>query len=340
MAAAPSSVGEPATRHQIASADQARPPAERFRERLIYRAYLAGERVINALPRRLALIAASALGNVAYDLGGTKRGVVRDNLARAMGIDPSDARAARAARRAFRNYAKYLVDVMRMPTLTDATTERLVRVENIECLAEARAGGTGVLICAVHVGGMDLMGPGLLRHGESLQVVADDTSYGRLYDHLKEVRARHGLHLIGWRNLRGLFRALRAGENLVLFCDGGFRRGDVPVEFLGEATTFPAGPASLSAKTGAPILPVHCLRTPDDRFVARGLPTIRAASSEPAELQRATQELADALGTVIAADPGQWYMFRSVWPQTDEDRAVARETLAVARRGEDWTRWR
>ena len=161
---------------------------------------------------------------------------------------------------------------------------------------------------------------------------------GRLYDHLKAVRARHGLTLIGWRNLRGLFKALRAGENLVLFCDGGYRAGDVPVEFLGEPTTFPTGPATLSARSGAPMLPVACYRTAGDRFTARGLPLIRATSDEPAEIFRVTQALADELGTVIAADPGQWYMFRPIWPQTPEAREQARAALETARRGEDWTR--
>jgi lauroyl/myristoyl acyltransferase len=83
---------------------------------------------------------------------------------------------------------------------------------------------------------------------------------------------------------------------------------------------------------------VHCRRTPSDTFVARGLPLIRAADDSPAEIHRATQAVADALGEVIAEDPGQWYMFRPVWPQTDDDRARARAALDAARRGEDWTK--
>jgi KDO2-lipid IV(A) lauroyltransferase len=171
-----------------------------------------------------------------------------------------------------------------------------------------------------------------------MHVVADDTTYGRLYEHLRAIRARHGLTLIGWRSLRGLFRALKAGSNLVLFCDGGYRDGDVPVEFLGEPTTFPAGPAALSARSGAPMLPVACSRLANDRFRTRGLPLITAANDSPAETYRATQALADALGSVIAEDPGQWYMFRPVWPGTDAERARARAALEAARRGEDWTK--
>ena len=303
-----------------------------------YQLYRAAERLINLLPRRLAMPAAAAVGNVAYDLAGSKRDLIRANLAHPMRLDPGDPRVAAAARRAFRNYAKYLVDMMRIGELTADQARDLVRIEDVGVLRDAQAAGKGVLVCTVHVGGMDLIGPAMKIHGEALHVVADDTTYGRLYDHLAAVRARQNIFLIGWRNLRGLFRALRERANLVLFCDGGYRRGDVPVEFCGEATTFPAGPATLAAKSGAPMLPVTCRRLPDDRFVAAGLPLIHCASTEPAEIHRATQALADALGEVIAEDPGQWYMFRPVWPQTDADRRRAATALEAARRGEDWTK--
>jgi lauroyl/myristoyl acyltransferase len=311
---------------------------ERRREQLTYWAYRVGERVINLLPRWLVLPLAAAAGNGAHDLTAAKRGLVRENVSHVLRLPIDHPRVTRAARRAFRNYAKYLVDVMRLETLTSEDVARLVEIDNLELLDEARARDRGVLLCTVHVGGMDLIAPALHRHGHQMHVVADDTTYGRLYEHLRAIRARHGLILIGWRNLRALFRALKEGSNLVLFCDGGYRDGDVPVEFLGEATTFPAGPASLSARSGAPMLPVACSRLPNDRFRTRGLPLITAANDEPAEIYRATQALADALGSVIAEDPGQWYMFRRVWPGTDDDRARARAALEAARRGEDWTK--
>ncbi len=214
-----------------------------------------------------------------------------------------------------------------------------MRIDDIEILCEARARGKGVLLCTVHVGGMDLIGSALKVHGESLHVIADDTTYGRLYDHLAAERARQSIFLIGWRNLRGLFRALREGANLVLFCDGGYRRGDVPVEFCGEPTTFPIGPATLAAKTGAPILPVTAQRTADDRFRAGGLPLVRvlARPSRPSCTARPRPLPMRSAGS-SREDPGQWYMFRPVWPVTEADRAQARAALEAARRGEDWTK--
>lgn len=314
---------------------------ERLVERAVYWGYRLAEGVINALPRRVVLPVAAAVGNLAYDLAGSKSRLTRENLARPMGLDPDDRRVRAAARRAFRNYAKYLVDVMRIGELTSDQAHDLVEIANPQILAEARgAGGTGVLVCTVHVGGMDLIGAGLRLHGESLHVVADDTTYGRLYGHLAAAREKQHIFVIGWRNLRGLFRALRDERNLVLFCDGGFRRGDVPVEFCGEPTTFPPGPATLAAKTGAAMVPVAARRMPDERFLAAGLPLVRCASTDPGDIHRATQQLADKLATVIREDPGQWYMFRPVWPQADGDRDWARRALEAARRGEDWTKIR
>ena len=326
-------------RAAVGTADRSAPAVpERKRELLTYWAYRAAERVINSLPRGLVLPIAAAVGNVAYDLAGPKRDLLHANLAHPLGTVTTDRRVRSAARRAFRNYAKYLIDMMRIGEMGEREAADLVHIENLELLRAARAEGKGVLLCTVHVGGMDLIGAGLKHQGESLHVVADDTTYGRLYDHLEDARRRQHIFLIGWRNLRGIFRALRDGENLVLFCDGGFRRGDVPVELCGEPTTLPIGPATLAAKSGAPMMPVACRRTTDDRFVAGALPAVHCASNEPVELHRATQAIADALSAVLADDPGQWYMFRPVWPQTDADRAYARAALDAARRGEDWTR--
>ena len=70
---------------------------ERKREVLTYWLYRAAERLISAVPRGLVLPAAAAVGNVAYDLGGPKRQLLHENLARPMGLPPT-IRASRAPR--------------------------------------------------------------------------------------------------------------------------------------------------------------------------------------------------------------------------------------------------
>ena len=51
-------------------------------------------------------------------------------------------------------------------------------------------------------------------------------------------------------------------------------------------------------------------------------------SSEPAEIQRATQAIADALAGTIAAAPEQWYSFKPLWPATEAEEAALAERAA------------
>ena len=48
---------------------------------------------------------------------------------------------------------------------------------------------------------------------------------------------------------------------------------------------------------------------------------IAVASSDPAELQRATQLIADALAEMIRPAPEDWYSFKPIWPPTDAESA-------------------
>jgi KDO2-lipid IV(A) lauroyltransferase len=113
---------------------------------------------------------------------------------------------------------------------------------------------------------------------------------------------------------------------LGLLVDWGYRSDGVPVKLFGQWTALPAGPATLAAKTGSRILPVSIRRRPDGTFLVTWPGPIDLASDDPAELQRATQAIADALATTIAAAPDQWYSFKPIWP------AAAAEAADLERR--------
>ena len=88
----------------------------------------------------------------------------------------------------------------------------------------------------------------------------------------------------------------------------------------------------LAAKTKAAIVPVVCRRLPDGKYEARHYDPIEVADSSPdAEMQRATQKIADALEDMIATAPEQWYSFKPIWPQTQaEKEALAARAVGTA----------
>ena len=109
---------------------------------------------------------------------------------------------------------------------------------------------------------------------------------------------------------------------LGLLIDWGYRPDGIPVRLFGSWTTLPGGPAVLAARTGAVIVPVHTKRRADGRFEAVHYPEISVPDASPASIARATQAVADALESMVAAAPEQWYTFKPMWPDNEADEGM------------------
>jgi KDO2-lipid IV(A) lauroyltransferase len=228
------------------------------------------------------------------------------------------------ALRAYYGYGRYLVELMRLPTRSRAERAALVpdldAVEFRRLLREAPNGG-GMIFVVGHVGSNDAVAAAIARHDLPISVVADDSAFPELFELLRSQREAWGVSIIGWRNLRAIFGVLRRREMLGLLVDWGYRADGIPVRLFGAWTALPAGPATLAAKTGSRILPITIRRRPDGTFLVTWPGVIDLASGDPAELQSATQAIADALASTIAAAPEQWYSFKPIWPATAAEAA-------------------
>jgi KDO2-lipid IV(A) lauroyltransferase len=164
--------------------------------------------------------------------------------------------------------------------------------------------------------------------------VADDSSFPELFELLRREREQRGATVIAWRNLREIFGVLRRKEMLALLVDWGYRADGIPVRLFGAWTALPAGPATLAAKSGSTILPITIRRQPGDTFSVHWTEPITVGSSDPADLQRATQAIADALERTISAAPEQWYSFKPIWPATSEEAADLERRAALMLAGQ------
>ena len=112
-------------------------------------------------------------------------------------------------------------------------------------------------------------------------------------------------------------QALRDNQIVCLLCDRDLRRNGVPVEFFGETTTLPAGPAMLGLRVGAPVLPVGVYFTErvngHEALVRPPLPATRVGSLRE-DVARITQLLAYELEFLIRRAPEQWHLFQPNWP--------------------------
>ncbi len=296
---------------------------ERFRplERVTVRAYRTAAWLLAHLPPRPAWIVIGWFSRAGYLLWPKKRHWVDANFGHVLGREPSHRSVRRLALRAYGHYARYLVELMRLPSLPPAAVGGLVEPEGIEDLERYWRESDGVILVAGHVGNNEACAAGVASRGWPISVVADDSSFPEMFELLRRQRESWGVSVIPWRNLRAVYAVLRRREMLALLIDWGYRADGIPVRLFGAWTTLPAGPATLAAKTGSTIVPVTIRRLADGRFRATLDMPIRVASNAPAELQRATQAVADALERTIAAAPEQWYSFKPMWPPTAGESA-------------------
>ena len=305
----------------------------RIVERTAIVGYKATAAVLAHVPPRLseAVIGTAAQGS--YLLWPAKRRFSNANFGHVLGLPPEHPRVRRLALRAYREYARYVVELMRLPSRPQAELVAGVEDAGVDRLiADWRASGRPMIVVAGHVGSNEAVGAALAGRGYPVSVIADDSSYPELFELLSRQREDWGVKIIAWRNLRGLYSVLKRKEILALLVDWGYRSDGIPVRLFGAWTTLPAGPAALAAKSGAMIAPLAIRRIGDGRVRVEPYETFTVPSSDPADIQRATQRIADALESIIALAPEQWYSFKPMWPDDPaETRALeARATAVVA----------
>jgi KDO2-lipid IV(A) lauroyltransferase len=286
--------------------------------------YRAISWVLATVPPKPAAAVIGRASQLSYLAWPTKRRWSNRNFGHVLGLPPDHPKVRSMALRAYLGYGRYLVELMRLPT--DTPEERAAMVPDLDAVEfkrlwrEAPNGG-GMIFVVGHVGSNDAVAAAIARHEMPISVVADDSAFPELFELLRSQREAWGVRIIGWRNLRAIFGVLRRREMLGLLVDWGYRADGIPVRLFGQWTALPAGPATLAAKTGSRILPVTIRRRPDGTFLVTWPGPIDLESADPAELQRATQAIADALATTIAAAPDQWYSFKPIWPASPEEAA-------------------
>ncbi len=288
--------------------------------------------IVGHLPAGLTYKVGGWFAMIGYAAGPTRRRWLRANFAHVLGVSPKDKAAGQMARAAYRNYSRYILELMRLPWLNQQQVDALLEVHSLDQFLEIYRASKGVVLVAGHIGNNEAAAAGFAKQGLEINVVGDDSSYRELYELFERQRESWGVKMIAWRNLRGVFGALRRHEGLVLLVDWGYREDGIPVKMFGSWTTLPAGPAILAAKHGSTIVPFSINRLPDGTFRAAADDPILVPSDSPSDLAIATQKIATALEGHIAPSPAQWYNFKPIWPATAEEtaRLEARNTAAMA----------
>lgn len=282
-------------------------------------AYRLGALAARLTPGPLASVAASSLGLGASFASPARREMFQRHLRR---VNPRMGRAAMrvATQTAFDSYAQYYVESFRLPSLSKEAVDRGFTTEGYrEHVLPALEQGNGVILALPHLGGWEWAGRWMTDQGHRLTVVVEPLDPPELFEWFAELRRDLGMNVVPLGPSAGstVLKALRDNEVVCLLCDRDLDRTGVEVEFFGERTTLPPGPATLSLRTGAPILPTAVYFTPryqGHHGLVRPPVPIQRLGGLREDVGRVTQLLAHELEFLIRRAPEQWHLFQPNWP--------------------------
>lgn len=289
----------------------------------LYAAIRAASGFIGALPEPVVRRLGRAAGWVRSFFDGDRFALVQRNLARVVGEADATPRRVRAM---YQSYGRYWAETLWISRRQIEAIRRHSTVHGSEHIQAAVEAGRGLIVALPHLGNWEMAGIAADDLGARMLAAAEALPNQRIVDWF--VAKRNALNIdvviVGQdrRSTQALMERLKAGGAIALLSDRDLTRHGVEVEFFGERTTLPPGPAALADRTGAALLPVGCYFRSGrghDFEVAPPIP-IPDLESREERIQAATQALAAELERLIRQAPEQWHLFQPNWP-TDFDRS-------------------
>lgn len=293
-------------------------PRRRVTDAATVNAYKMGSLAARLMPGPLASAAATSLGFTASFANAERRAMIERHIHR---VNPAlrGASLRVAVQQAFDSYARYYVESFRLPSLSKKTVDRSFSVDGFHHITDALELGKGCIFALPHLGGWEWAGRWMTDQGFKLTVVVEALEPPELFDWFADLRKELGMTVVptGPNAGTAVTKALRENQIVCLLSDRDIERNGVEVEFFGERTTLPAGPAMLGLRVGAPVLPVGVYFTEEYNghfaLVRPPLPMQRTGGLRD-DVARITQSLARELEFLIRRAPEQWHLFQPNWP--------------------------
>jgi KDO2-lipid IV(A) lauroyltransferase len=194
-----------------------------------------------------------------------------------------------------------------------------IKIDGKELLDSALAQGNGVIALGAHLGSFTLLGARLALEGYPFNVVINESNFPRMWKILNDYQKRLGQNPYPLNpvtsSIKKSLNCLHRNEILYLVADEQQRRRGLPVLFFGQTAFTTPGPAILSIKANAPLLPMFIVRENGvKRRLIIGKPIdIERTLDEKKDIEMLTVKFTKIIEEVIRQYPTQWTWLNRRW---------------------------
>jgi KDO2-lipid IV(A) lauroyltransferase len=274
--------------------------------------------VLNALPYRVALLAAWKIAGLAYLVARSRVAEAKRRIRLVFGDQLSAAEVNRIAWRSWRNTAFSAVEMLRIRRITPAWLRARCDCDAaMSTLERYCATGRGAVLAAPHMGNWELAALAFRFHAIPAFSIAARQRNPLADAWINRLRAAHGVEILarGSGGIRSIMLKLRAGRVLAILPDVRVRSGGLPIPFLGGEANIGAGMALFARHAGVPIFPCLAARQGWTRHVYRvGEPVWPDKTlDKDADVRRMTTAIMRFIEEAVRAQPEQWFWYNRRW---------------------------
>lgn len=273
--------------------------------------------MLRTLPGSFSRVIATTVAVIAWAVGRSRRRVVADNLAPVLGTNAEDRRLVRVVRRAYTNYGVYWSDAAHLKTSDVQRHPDRFQFTGREVWDDFVAQGTGGILVLPHLGCWEAGAAWTSAMGYPLTTVAEVLEPPELFAWFARMRRRVDLTVlpVGTETVPQLLATLAKGTVIALLADRDVTGDGVDVEFFGQKTRIPGGPALLALRSGVPVIPCAIFVRPRGRYgleLLAPIDTTRRGRLRE-DVERVSQAIATAFEQLIREAPEQWHVFQPLW---------------------------
>lgn len=291
-------------------------PAHRLQATLLDRLARWCSRATHHQKRKLARL----LTLFAYKLSGIRRRLMTQNLMLHLKLSQKEALALSE-----KVFYHFLLNSFEMASLKYMSHEELrnkVETEGFEHLEAALAKKKGAIIVSGHFGLWEFVPAWIATKGHDVTIVVRRQNNRHVDEWFETMRHTHGPKTTdSGFGLREILKALRQGHILALMVDQDNGKQGIFVRFFEKYASAPVGPAQISLRTGAAIVPLAMFPGKDGVHKMKVLSPIYPENFENtvACQQQITQSFTSELENFIRQQPHEWFWLHRRWKTQPED---------------------
>ena len=282
-----------------------------------YLAYRVGAGLLSILPEPAIRRLGRSAGRLSWYWARDRKSMAIRHMGRVIGTEDTQA-VRKAARKMFGEYGRYWAETLWFRPRRFEQVRGRITLSGLQHVRAAQVENRPIIVALPHVGNWEMAGTLAEDAGVRITAVAEALANRRIAEWFTELRARLSIRVLlaeGPATMRALVSALREGRLVALVADRNIGGKGVEVDFFGERTSLPAGPAVLALRTGAVLLPCAAyFRTGAGHRVVVYPPVPEPPRGTPRRVEAMTGELARCFEDMIRAAPTQWHLVQPNWP--------------------------